>query len=113
MSIHCDKYNGVLLVTVAGDLAGEGVADARGAVDEALAHGATTGVVFDLKNCDFVDSAGLEMLCALLRRCEKAGTRLAMARAAGHCAKILEITRLAGRFEMNTDLTRAVGAARL
>ena len=70
MSVHFDKYKDVVVVTVEGDLAGEGVAAVRQEVDEALGRGMATGVVFDLNNCDFVDSAGLEMLCALRRRCE-------------------------------------------
>lgn len=111
MSIRCEEHNGVCVVTVDGDLAGARAEEARRAADAALSRPGG-GVVFDLGGCDFIDSAGLEMLCRVRRRCDERGGRMALARVGGGCAKILQITRLAGRFDCHTDLNRALAAAR-
>ena len=112
MTIRCDDYNGVRVVAVEGDLAGEAVGEAERSVDGALARRGAHGLVFDLGGCEFVDSAGLELLCRARRRFEDAGARLTLARVGPACAKILEVTRLAGRFDCHADLARALAAAR-
>ena len=112
MNIRTDEYNGVCVVAVGGDLAGDAVAETWRVVDEVFERRGGVGFVFDLGDCAFVDSAGLEMLCRVRRRCHDAGTRVALARVAGNCAKILEITRLAGQFDCHGGLDRAVAAAR-
>ena len=112
MSVRTDEYSGVCVVAVEGELAGDAALEARRAVDEVLARRGGVGVVFDLGACESVDSAGLEMLCRVRRRCEEAGARVALARVGVTCAKVLEITRLAGRFECHAELERAVAAAR-
>ena len=112
MSIRCDEYNGVCVLTVEGDLSGEAVAEARRAVEEASSRLNGQAFVFDLGECEFVDSSGLDLLCHVRRRCEDAGTRVTLARVGATVAKILELTRLAGRFDCHTDLTRAAAAAR-
>lgn len=112
MSIRYDEYNGVCVITVDGGLSGEAVADARRAVEEALSRSKGQAFVFDLGECDFIDSSGLDLLCHVRRRCEDAGTRVTLARVGATVAKILELTRLVGRFDCHADLTRAAAAAR-
>ncbi len=79
MGIRCDEYNGVCVVAVDGNLAGDAVAEARGVVDAALSRREARGIVFDLGDCGFVDSAALELLCLVRRRCDDAGTRVTLA----------------------------------
>ena len=112
MAIRCDEYNGVCVVAVDGDLAGDAVAEARGVVDGALSRRDARGIVFDLGDCHFVDSAALELLCLVRRRCDDVGTRVGLARVGPACAKILELTRLAGQFDCHADVARALAAAR-
>ena len=112
MGIRSDEYNGVCVVAIDGDLAGDAVAEARGVVDGALSRRDGRGIVFDLGACNFVDSAALELLCRVRRRCDDAGTRVALARVGPACAKILELTRLAGQFDCHPDVARALGASR-
>ena len=112
MSIRTEEYNGVCVVAVEGELAGDAALEARRVVDEVLGRRGGVGVVFDLGRCEYVDSAGLEMLCRARRRCEAAGARVALARVGGTLARVLEITRLVGRFECHAELERAVAAAR-
>ena len=109
MAVRCDEYNGVCVVTPGGDLAGDDAAEARRRCDERLG---TVSFVFDLGDCDFIDSAGLEALCHVRRSCDEAGTHVALARPRPNCAKILEMTRLASRFDCHASLTAAVSAAR-
>lgn len=112
MGIRTEEYSGVCVVAVEGGLAGDAAREARRAVDEVMARRGAVGVVFDLGACESVDSAGLEMLCQVRRRCEDAGARVALARVGATWAKVLEITRLVGRFECHAELERAVAAAR-
>jgi anti-anti-sigma factor len=111
MSIRCDEHNGVCVVTVEGDLAGARANDVRLAVD-ALPGRPNAGIVFDLGQCGFIDSAGLELLCRVRRRCDQRGGRLALARVGAGCAKILQITRLAAQFDCHADVSRALAATR-
>ena len=112
MGIRCDEYNGVCVVAIDGDLAGNAVAEARGLVDGALSRPNARGIVFDLGDCEFVDSAALELLCRVRRRCDDAGIRVTLARVGPACAKILEVTRLAGQFDCRADLAQALAATR-
>lgn len=112
MGIRCDEYNGVCVVAVQGDLSGDAVVETRRVVDESLARADAPGFVFDLDGCEFMDSAGLELLCGVRRRCDQAGKRVTLARVGAACAKILEVTRLAGRFDCHAELDRALRAAR-
>jgi anti-anti-sigma factor len=97
----------VSLLTIDGDLAGDAVLEAGRRL-----HGPVTGnVVVDLGGCRFIDSAGLELLCRTRRRCEAAGRRFELARVGASCRQILDLTRLAGRFDCHADLGRALAAA--
>jgi anti-anti-sigma factor len=108
MPIRSDEYNGVSVLTIEGDLAGDAVLDAQ-----RLLHGPVMrNLVFDLNDCGFIDSAGLELLSRTRRRCDEAGCRIELARVGPNCRKILELTRLAGRFDCHVDLARALAAAR-
>jgi anti-anti-sigma factor len=112
MAIHVDEYNGVCVLAPDGGLSGEVAAEAERLCDQRLSGPNATSFVFDLCRCDSVDSAGLEMLCRLRRRCDVAGTRLALARTGPNVAKVLQVTRLAARFDCHPDLAGAVAAAR-
>jgi anti-anti-sigma factor len=111
MSIRCDQQNGVCVVTVDGDLAAARVDEAQHVVGPVLGR-PNTGIVFDLGQCGFIDSAGLELLCSTRRKCDERGGRMALARVGPGCAKILHITRLAARFDCHPDLRGALAAAR-
>lgn len=111
MSIRCDEQNGVCVVSIEGDLVGGRVGEARHAVDPLL-NRSNVAVVLELGQCGFIDSAGLELLCRVRRRCEERGGRLALARVGAGCATILRITRLAARFDCHADLSRALAAVR-
>ena len=112
MSIRCDEQNGVCVVTVNGDFSGTAAAEAQVVVSELLARPKAVNFVFDLGGCEFIDSAGLELLCRVRRRCGDGGATVALAAVRPACGKILEMTRLATRFDCHADVNGALAAAR-
>jgi len=112
MAIHCDEYNGVRVLILDGDLSGAVAAEAKRLCDQRLTGPNATSFVLDLGQCDYVDSAGLEMLCRVRRSCHEVGSRLVFARVGPNVARILQVTRLAARFDHYPSLASAVSAAR-
>jgi anti-anti-sigma factor len=105
-----DEYNQVWVITVIGDLRGDDAAALHQTVDEAVRQGRATEFVVDCADCEFIDSAGLEALSRARRRCGAAGGRIELANLGTTCRQILEITRLAQRFECYGDLAGALKA---
>src|SRR2546421_564048 len=99
MAIKCDEYNGVCVLTVDGDLSGDANTVIRRHAEDRIRQKQIVDFVVDLDKAGFVDSAGLETLLWLKRRCEDLFGRVKLAGPDENCRKILEITRLAHRFE--------------
>lgn len=113
MALTCDEYGTVCVVTIDGDLSGELPAALRRAAEERLAEPKRiVDFVVDLDKTGFIDSEGLETLLWLKRRCEDGFGRVKLAGPDDHCHKILELTRLAHRFECHGDLPAALKAMR-
>jgi anti-anti-sigma factor len=112
MGIRCDEYDGICVLTPDGELAGDVVFEAQRTCEDRLSRPHPPSFVFNLGGCDFIDSAGLEMLCRVRRRADAVGVGMTLARPGTNVAKILEITRLAGRIDCHSDLAAAVSAAR-
>ena len=108
MGVHYDQYNRVGVLTPDGDLKGDDAARLREAVGDALDARRTSSFVIDLSNARFLDSAGLEALLWVKRRCGDGGGQLRLAGADENCRKILELTRLDHRFECHADVAGAV-----
>lgn len=112
MPIECQDYNQVCVLSVKGDLAGEEVAAARAAVEEAIDKRQIIDVVIDLQKSGFIDSEGLEAILWMKQRCEELFGQVKLARLDEHCRKILEITRLDHRLECHADLESALKTMR-
>src|SRR5437763_16345644 len=112
MAIRCDEYNDVCVVTLDGDLSGDAGAALRRAADERIEQKRTVDFVIDMSKAGFIDSAGLESLLWLKRRCEETFGRVKLAAAGETCRKILEITRLDHRLECHPDLPMALRTMR-
>jgi stage II sporulation protein AA (anti-sigma F factor antagonist) len=112
MAIRFDEYNGVCVVTVDGDLSGDAGAALRRAAGERIEQKRTVDFVVDLAKAGFVDSAGLESLLWLKRRCEEGFGKVKLAAAGENCRKILQITRLDQRLECHPDLPMALRTMR-
>jgi anti-anti-sigma factor len=107
MPVNVSTYGDVSVVSVKDELAGE---DVQPFVDCALKCIADTGhqIVIDGSDLTGLDSAALEALVDLQDRCEEQLGAVKFCALSNVCDKILEITRLARRFERFADLDSAV-----
>lgn len=107
MSVKVTDYENVVVLTPKDDLIGD-VADA---LMEKVQHAAADGrheLVLDCSEIDAFDSHALEVLLEVQEQCEAALGSIKLCGLSPTCEKILEITRLARRFQMLPDLESAV-----
>lgn len=64
--------------------------------------------VLDLEALQFIDSSGLETLLWLQDKCRETLGQVRLASCPEHISKVLEVTRLAGRFDCHPDVDTAV-----
>jgi anti-anti-sigma factor len=107
-----DEYNGVCVVTVGAELAGEESAAARKLVEKTIDERHIVSFAFDLQNCPFIDSEGLETLLWVKRRCDELFGMMKVVNPDEHCRKIFEITRLDSRLDIEHDLAAALKGMR-
>ena len=112
MSIKCDEYNQVCVITLGGDFVGEDSEQARKSVEELIDKRQIVDFVFDFAKAGFVDSDGLETLLQVKRRCEELFGQIKLANLDENCRKILEMTRLDHRFECHGELAAALKTMR-
>ena len=108
MPIKCEDYNSVCVIALDGDLTGEISALVRKHVDERVEQYRIVDFVLDLDKTGFIDSEGLETLLWLKRKAEDLFGQLKLASADENVKKILEITRLEPRFDVQQDLPSAL-----
>ncbi len=112
MPVKLEEYDGVCVLSVTGDFAGEDVAAARKVATEFIEHRQISDFVVDLEKTTFVDSEGLEALLWIKRRCEDLFGQFKLAAADDHVKKVLEVTRLGRRFENAVDVATALKTMR-
>ena len=112
MAIKCDEYNGVCVLSVNGDLSGDAGPAVRRFAEERITEKQIVDFVVDLGKTSFIDSEGLEAILWLKRRADDRFGRVKIAAADENCQKILEVTRLAHRFECHPDLASALKTMR-
>ena len=108
MSVKCDEYNHIGVITVEGDFTADNAAALRKLAEERMVGRQVADFVVDLEKCTFIDSEGLETLLWLKRRSEELFGQTKLATLEDNCRKILEITRLAHRFEIQKDVAGAL-----
>lgn len=64
--------------------------------------------VLDLEALEFIDSRGLETLLWLQDKCSELLGQVRLACCPDHITKVLEVTRLKGRFDCHPDVDSAV-----
>ena len=111
MKISSETYEQVCVMALKGELTADQADQFRTAaikrIDEHIRD-----FVLDVTEMDFVDSKGLETLLWLQ---ERAGEQLGQVRLAGtteNVEKIMEITRLAPRFDRHLDVDAAIKSLR-
>lgn len=107
MSVKVEKYGNVAVLTPKEDLAGDVAEVFTDKAKQVNAEGRFE-IVIDCSEIDAFDSMGLEALLDLQTRCEEDFGAVKLCGLSPTCAKILEITRFARRFETYTDIEGAV-----
>lgn len=111
MSTTVNKYGDVAVLSVKDDLAGDSVEQFLERANQTVNEGINL-VVVDCTKLHVIDSRGLEALLEVQARCEELLGTVKLCAVDEACAKILEITRLASRFEAFADLDSAVKSFR-
>ncbi len=112
MAVKLDEYDGICVLTLTGDFAGEDVAAARKAAEETITQRQVADFVVDMEKASFIDSEGLEAVLWIKRRCEDLFGQFKLAAADDGIRKILEVTRLSKRFEIAVDVPSALKSMR-
>jgi anti-anti-sigma factor len=107
MRITTQDYNDITVVELNGEFTTEFVSFFEDNIQHVIGRG-QAGIVLDMSNVGFIDSAGLEALLALHDRCHENTRTLKLAAMDENCGKILEVTRLAGDFDTYEELAQAV-----
>ena len=111
MNVRCDDYDHVTVVGLTGEL-NAGTADVfRKQIEVRLARKVRFFVV-DLEAITFIDSKGLEALLWVQEQCDEQLGQIRLCKPDDTCRKILQVTRLDGRFDVFTDVTEAVKTMR-
>ncbi|MBC7447981.1 MAG: STAS domain-containing protein [Hymenobacteraceae bacterium] len=98
---------GVLHLTLAGDLLGDTDSDAVLRLAEAHISTGTILALADLSGIRFLNSSGLSVLIGLLTRFRNAGGELLLVNPSAELRKLLVITRLEAIFTLAPDLPTA------
>ncbi len=112
MRIRCDDYDGVCVMSVTGEMTGEGAAAAKKNALECIEQRRISQFVIDLEKTAIIDSQGLEALLWIKRRCEDSDGQLKLAGMNLNLKKILEVTRLDHRFQCAPDVASALKTMR-
>lgn len=111
MKLSHEDYDQLTVMTLKGDLTSEH-ADAFRRAAQARLESQVRDFVLDVGGMEFVDSKGLESLLWLQEQCGEKLGQIRLACATENVAKILEITRLAPRFDSHTDVDSAIKSLR-
>jgi anti-anti-sigma factor len=111
MNIRAEDYDHVTVVSVTGELTSEGTETFRRQIEERLERKVRFFVI-DLQQTTFVDSKGLETLIWVQEQCDERLGQVRLCNPDETCRKILQVTRLDGRFDVFADVTEAVKTMR-
>lgn len=111
MSIRCEDYDHVTVIGVSGEFSAETVEGFRAQVGERLERKVRFFVI-DLEQTTFVDSKGLEALLWVQQQCDENLGQVRLCKPDDTCRKILQVTRLDGRFDVFADVAEAVKTMR-
>jgi anti-sigma B factor antagonist len=107
MRIHTQDYNDITVIELNGEFTSEFVAFFEDSVQHVIGRG-QAGIVLDMSNVAFIDSAGIESLLTLRDNCHDSTRTMKLAGLDENCRKILEVTRLACEFDTYDELAHAV-----
>jgi anti-sigma B factor antagonist len=107
MKIRIQDYNNVAVVELQGELDVDSVELLQKTVTDIIAA-YKTGIVLDMSDLEFIGSAGLGQLLHVQECCNENNCQLRLAGLNEILMKVLEVTRLANKFECYAELAEAV-----
>jgi len=107
MKISTQDYNNISVVELQGEIDAD-IADALKNIVTDMVSRKRAGIVLNMSDVSFIDSAGLELLLWVRDYCRRNKTQLRVAGLDENCAKVLEITRLQNEFDRHAELAEAV-----
>lgn len=111
MKLTCENYDHVSVFAIRGDLTADDVDTLRSAAQKRLDED-VRDFVLDLAQLEFIDSQGLETLLWLQETCGEKLGQMRLVSLQQHIEKILEITRLAARFDRHDSVDSALKSLR-
>lgn len=107
MKIRTQNYNDVTVVELQGEWDSDSIELFQNTITDIItAHKA--GIVLDMSDLEFIDSAGLGQLLRVRECCNENDCQLRLAGLNEILMKILEVTRLANEFGCYAELAEAV-----
>jgi anti-sigma B factor antagonist len=107
MKIKIQDYNNVAVVELQGELDSDSIELFGNTITDIIAA-RKAGIVLDMSDLGFIDSAGLEQLLCVREHCGESDCQLRLAGLDETLMKILEVTRLENEFECYAELAEAV-----
>jgi anti-sigma B factor antagonist len=111
MNTKCEDYDHVSVLSIAGEFTSDATDGFRKQVEERLERKVRFFVI-DLQQTTYVDSKGLEALIWVQEQCDERLGTVRLCNLDDTCRKILQVTRLDGRFDVFADVTEAVKTMR-
>ncbi len=111
MMIKCEDYDHVSVMSLQGELVHDTIEVIKKQFDERI-DGKVRFFVVDLQNTTFIDSKGLEFLLWMQEQCDERLGQVRLCNPDESCRKILNVTRLEGRFDIFQDVSEAVKTMR-
>jgi anti-sigma B factor antagonist len=109
MKIETRELKHASVVTVSGRVDSATAPDLQKALQDLL-DAERKQLVLDLKDVDYMSSAGLRVLVAMQKAAKKDGGALRLAQLSARVSEVLELAGLAPVFEIYPDVVEAVGA---
>lgn len=111
MNVKCEDYDHVTVVSISGEFNADATEPFRKQIDERLARKVRFFVI-DLQQTTFLDSKALEALLWVQEQCDERLGTTRLCNPDETCRKILQVTRLDGRFDVFADVAEAVKTMR-
>jgi anti-anti-sigma factor len=111
MNIRWEDYDHVTVCGVSGELNAESSDTFRKQIEQRIEQKVRFFVI-DLEQTTFIDSKGLESLLWVQEQCDERLGQVRLCKPDENCRKILQVTRLDGRFDVFADVTEAVKTMR-
>jgi anti-sigma B factor antagonist len=109
MNIETRMLKHVSVVKVTGRVDSATAPDFEKAL-QALLDADNSQIAVDLKETDYLSSAGVRVLVSALKAAKKAGGDVKLAQLSQRVAEVLDLAGLTPVFEVYTDLVEAVGS---